>query len=81
MKALIYSSKGKIEFIEKENPRIINDDDAIIKVTLSSICTSDLHIIEGCVPRAKKGVVLGHEFCGIVVDTGKNVKKTKKGDK
>lgn len=81
MKALIYSSKGKIEFVEKENPRIINDDDAIIKVTLSSICTSDLHIIEGCVPRAKKGVVLGHEFCGIVVDTGKNVKKIKKGDR
>ena len=83
MKALIYdkNSNPKIALQEKTKPEIISDTDAIIKVTLSSICTSDLHIIDGFVPNAKNNIVLGHEFVGIIEKTGKNVKNFKKGDR
>ncbi len=80
MKALICKN-GKIETVEKTVPVIEKNTDAIIKVTLSSICTSDLHIIHGFVPLAKDGVVLGHEFAGEVVETGDGVKDFKKGDR
>lgn len=80
MKALICKN-GKIEIVEKPVPVIEKNTDAIIKVTLSSICTSDLHIIHGFVPLAKNGVVLGHEFVGEVVETGNGVKDFKKGDR
>lgn len=80
MKALICKN-GKIETVEKPVPVIEKNTDAIIKVTLSSICTSDLHIIHGFVPLAKDGVVLGHEFAGEVVETGDGVKDFKKGDR
>lgn len=80
MKALICKN-GKIEIVEKPVPVIEKNTDAIIKVTLSSICTSDLHIIHGFVPLAKNGVVLGHEFAGEVVETGNGVKDFKKGDR
>lgn len=80
MKALICKN-GKIETVEKPVPVIEKNTDAIIKVTLSSICTSDLHIIHGFVPLAKDGVVLGHEFVGEVVETGDGVKDFKKGDR
>ena len=80
MKALICKN-GKIEIVEKPVPVIEKNTDAIIKVTLLSICTSDLHIIHGFVPLAKNGVVLGHEFAGEVVETGNGVKDFKKGDR
>ena len=80
MKALICKN-GRIEIVEKPVPVIEKNTDAIIKVTLSSICTSDLHIIHGFVPLAKNGVVLGHEFAGEVVETGNGVKDFKKGDR
>lgn len=80
MKALICKN-GKIEIVEKPVPVIEKNTDAIIKVTLSSICTSDLHIIHGFVPLAKNGVVLGHEFAGEVVEMGNGVKDFKKGDR
>ena len=62
-------------------PEIIDSKDAIVKVTLSSICTSDLHIIKGFVPRAKDDIVLGHEFVGEVVAIGDEVKKVCVGDR
>ena len=80
MKALVCEN-GKIEMVEKPFPKIQNNTDAIVKVALSSICTSDLHIIRGCVPAAKNGVVLGHEFVGEVVENGDGVKNFKKGDR
>lgn len=80
MKALICSD-NKIEIVEKPIPEIQSDKDAVIKVKVSSICTSDLHIINGSVPFAKNGVVLGHEFVGEVVETGGAVKNFKKGDR
>ena len=81
MKALICHKNGSIELVEKEIPKIQNDRDAIVKVTLSSICTSDLHIMRGAVPRAVPETVLGHEFVGEVVEVGSAVKNLKKGDR
>ncbi|HIT54884.1 TPA: alcohol dehydrogenase catalytic domain-containing protein, partial [Candidatus Galligastranaerophilus intestinigallinarum] len=83
MKALIYNknSDKKIELVEIEKPKIIKDTDVILKVTLSSICTSDIHIKKGFVPRAVNGVVLGHEFVGVVDEVGNNVKNLKIGDR
>ncbi len=83
MKALIYNknSDKKIELIEIEKPKIIKDTDVILKVTLSSICTSDIHIKKGFVPRAVDKVVLGHEFVGVVDEIGSNVKNLKIGDR
>ncbi|WP_157150846.1 alcohol dehydrogenase [Brachyspira sp. SAP_772] len=81
MKALFYIGDKKIELKEIENPKIIDGKDAIVKVQLSSICTSDFHIINGQVPRANKNIVLGHEFVGEVVEVGSEVKKLKKGDR
>lgn len=81
MKALVYIEDKKIELKEIENPKIIDSKDAIVKVQLSSICTSDFHIINGQVPRANKNIVLGHEFVGEVVETGSEVKKLNIGDR
>ena len=60
---------------------ILDDRDAIIKVTLTTICSSDIHIKHGAVPRAVPGTILGHEFVGRVVETGSAVKKIKPGDR
>ena len=81
MKALVYIGDKKIELKEIENPKIIDSKDAIVKVQLSSICTSDFHIINGQVPRANKNIVLGHEFVGEVVEIGSEVKKLNIGDR
>ena len=81
MKALVYKKNGKIEICEKPIPEILNENDAIVKVKLSTICTSDLHIIHGAVPLAKEGIALGHEFVGEVVKVGKNIKNLKIGDR
>ena len=81
MKALVWKSKNEIELVEKPYPEIKNDTDVIVKVTLSSICTSDLHIINGFVPKAKLGVTLGHEFVGEVVQIGSKITNLKIGDR
>ena len=81
MKALICHKNGSIELVKKEMPKLQNDRDAIVKVTLSSICTSDLHIMRGAVPRAVPETVLGHEFVGEVVEVGSALKNLKKGDR
>lgn len=76
-----YVSKGEFALCEKEKPRIIEETDAIVKVTLASICSSDLHIKHGSVPRAVEGITVGHEMVGIVEKTGSAVKKVKEGDR
>lgn len=81
MKALIWTENKEIKLIEKNIPNIIEPTDAIVKVMLSSICTSDLHIINGAVPAAKPNTVLGHEFVGEIVQTGSKCKKLKIGDR
>lgn len=81
MKALCCRGSGQIELIEKPAPAIKHPKDAIVKVTLSAICTSDLHIMHGAVPRAIPDTVLGHEFVGEVVGVGSAVEKLKIGDR
>ena len=66
--ALVYSGEGKLSLQEREAPKLQQPRDAIVRVTRSAICTSDLHIKNGAVPRAKQGVVLGHEFVGEIVE-------------
>lgn len=81
MKALIYEGNGAVKLEERPMPQIKDERDAIIKVTLTTICSSDIHIKHGAVPKAKPGVILGHEFVGEVVKTGSSVKKVKPGDR
>lgn len=76
-----YFDKGDFRLTQKPIPKIEKDTDAIVKVTLSSICTSDLHIMHGYVPKAVKGITVGHEAVGVVVDVGSKVKNVKVGDR
>ena len=65
MLAYTYIEKGKFALVEKPKPELIEPTDAIVKVTLGSICTSDLHIKHGSVPRAVPGITVGHEMVGL----------------
>lgn len=80
---LAYTYIGHHEFAMKEKPKpeIQDERDAIVRVTLGSICTSDLHIKHGSVPRAIPGVTVGHEMVGIVDSVGKGVRTVKPGDR
>lgn len=81
MKALTYIEHGKFALTDKPKPQILNSRDAIVRVTLGSICTSDLHIKHGSVPRAVPGITVGHEMVGIVEEIGTDVKTVKPGDR
>ena len=81
MKAVVYKGNGQIALEERPMPVLLDDRDAIVKVTLTTICSSDIHIRHGAVPRAVPGTILGHEFVGRVVETGSAVKKVKPGDR
>ncbi len=81
MKALTYIEGGRFEIIEKAEPRVVEATDALVRVILSSICTSDLHIKHGSVPRAVPGVTVGHEMVGVVESVGEAVAKVKPGDR
>ena len=81
MKAYTYIDKGHFALLEKPEPRILDPKDAIVKVTLASICTSDLHIMHGSVPRAVPGITVGHEMVGIVTEVGDQVHSVKPGDR
>ncbi len=81
MLAYTYVDNGKFELIEKERPQLLNSTDAIVNVTMSSICTSDLHVKHGSVPKAVKGITVGHEMVGIVEEIGSDVKNVKVGDR
>ena len=79
MLAYTYVERGKFELQEKQKPALQDDRDAIIRVTLASICTSDLHIKHGSVPRAVPGVTVGHEMVGVVEAVGPAVAAVKPG--
>ena len=81
MKAYSYIDKGYFGFVDKPRPKLINDDDAIVRITMSSICASDLHIKNGSVARAVKGITVGHEMVGIVEETGPSVKSLHTGQR
>lgn len=81
MKAMIYGGNSTPRLEERPIPHIMNPKDAIVKVTLTTICSSDIHILHGAVPRAVPKTILGHEFVGIVDSTGSEVTKVKPGDR
>jgi len=81
MKALVYHGPNNIVFEDKPKPTIIKDTDAIVRLTATTICGTDLHILKGDVPSIKDGRILGHEGVGIIDDIGTSVYSFSKGDK
>ncbi len=81
MLAYTYIDKSDFQLIEKPRPTLQSDTDAIVRVTLASICSSDLHIKHGSVPRAVKGITVGHEMVGVVEEVGSAVTSVKVGDR
>lgn len=81
MLAYTYIEHGKFELIEKPKPGLKDPRDAIVRVTLGSICTSDLHIKHGSVPRALPGTTVGHEMVGIAEQVGADVTSIRPGDR
>ena len=81
MKAYTYISHGKFELIDKPKPELQGPRDAIVRITLGSICTSDLHIKHGSVLRAVPGITVGHEMVGVVEEVGSEVRNVKAGDR
>ncbi|GHO69765.1 glutathione-dependent formaldehyde dehydrogenase [Ktedonobacter sp. SOSP1-52] len=81
MRALCWNGVNDLQVETVPDPEIINPHDAILRVTMSTTCGSDLHFIDGYIPTMRKGDVIGHEFMGEVVEIGHEVKKVKKGDR
>lgn len=81
MKGLTYIEHGKFALQEKAKPQLVSARDALVRVTLGSICTSDLHIKHGSVPRAVPGITVGHEMVCVVEAVGADVKTVKPGDR
>ena len=80
MRAVVWEGKNNVKVAEVPDPSIVNPHDAIVKVTLTAICGSDLHLYNGFIPTMKSGDVLGHEFMGEVVEVGPEVKNLAVGD-
>ncbi|MBZ4373689.1 zinc-dependent alcohol dehydrogenase [Corallococcus sp. AS-1-6] len=81
MKAICWHGHGDVRYESAPDPKIEDPRDAIIRVTRTAICGSDLHLLDGYMPTMKSGDVLGHEFMGEVMETGSGVTKLKKGDR
>ena len=81
MLAYTYVERGRFELSDKPKPKLKDERDAIVRITLGSICTSDLHIKHGSVPRAVPGITVGHEMVGVVEQVGSRVTSVKPGDR
>lgn len=81
MKALTYFGPGKKDLVEKPMPKVEKSTDAVVKITKTTICGTDLHILSGDVPAVTEGRILGHEGVGIIEEVGEGVKNFKKGDR
>ena len=81
MKAMIWQGVGKVGVETVPDPKILLPSDVVLKVTSTAICGSDLHLFDGFIPTMTKSDILGHEFMGEVVETGRDVKKLRKGDR
>ncbi|MEO6391075.1 MAG: zinc-dependent alcohol dehydrogenase [Pyrinomonadaceae bacterium] len=81
MKAVCWQGKHDVQVKTVPDPAILNPGDAIVKVTTTAICGSDLHLSDGSIPTMEAGDILGHEFMGEVVEVGTAVKKVKRGDR
>ncbi len=81
MKALTFGGIKNVELKNVNDPVIQKPDDIILKITSTAICGSDLHLIHGMIPKMPKGFILGHEAMGMIVETGSEITKLKKGDR
>src|SRR3712207_5220439 len=81
MRALCWHGVNDLRVDTVADPEIINPHDAILRVTMSTTCGSDLHFIDGYIPTMKEGDVIGHEFMGVVEEVGPAVKNVKRGDR
>lgn len=81
MKAFVYHGPKNMSLDQVPDPKILNPTDAIVRVTTSTICGTDKHIRNGGMPEVEPGRVIGHEFCGEVIEIGASVNKFKVGDK
>ena len=81
MNALVWKGDGALSLERRPIPALQGPRDAIVRVTRSTICTSDLHIRSGAVPRARPGVVLGHEFAGEVEAVGNGMSNHRPGER
>ena len=81
MKAVCWEGTNDIRVERVPDPTILNPRDAIVRITSTAICGSDLHLMDGFIPTMRKGDILGHEFMGEVVETGRGVSNLRKGDR
>lgn len=81
MRALCYNGVNDLRVERVPYPKILDPKDAIVKVSLSSVCGSDLHLLDGYVPTMRPGDIIGHEFLGEVVEKGPEVRRLNRGDR
>jgi threonine dehydrogenase-like Zn-dependent dehydrogenase len=81
MRANVWSGRNTVQVENVPDPKILNDRDAIVRITSTAICGSDLHLYDGYVPTMKRGDIIGHEFMGEVVETGRDVSNLQVGDR
>lgn len=80
MKGLVFKEKGIVSLMDVKKPELIKDTDAIVKISLTTICGSDVHLVQGHIPT-EPGYVVGHEYVGVIESVGKEVKNVKPGDR
>src|SRR5919202_2430954 len=81
MRATVWSGRNTVQVENVPDPKILNERDAIVRISSTAICGSDLHLYYGYIPTMKKGDILGHEFMGEVVEVGSENKALQKGDR
>ncbi|KEA63782.1 Threonine dehydrogenase and related Zn-dependent dehydrogenase [Marinobacterium lacunae] len=81
MKALVYQGPGQKAVVDKDKPTVLKPTDAVVRMTKTTICGTDLHIIKGDVPTVEEGRTLGHEGVGVIEEVGSAVNNFKKGDR
>ena len=81
MRANCWMGKKDVQVLDVPDPEILNSRDAIVRVTSTAICGSDLHLFNGFIPTMEKGDILGHEFMGEIVEIGPGVRQRRVGDR